>query len=67
MTFSGSVAGNEDDGMFCSAAPLLRGDPKRRGSPNTTASAPKVAAFSSIFWRFESSLNNLLSTVKTAI
>jgi len=67
MTFSISLGGNESGGVLSPAVRLPgRGD-DRRGSPKTTASAPNVAAFSTIFSSFESKLNHQLSTLKTAI
>lgn len=67
MNFSISLGGNESEGVLCPAerVPGLVGE--RRRSPKTTASAPNVAAFSSIFSSFESKLNHQLSTLKTAI
>ena len=67
MTFSESLGGNEGGGVLGSAVRLRGTGAERRRSPNTTASAPKFAAFSIIFSRLESALNHQLSTVKTAI
>src|SRR5262245_60754265 len=62
-----SSGGDEGGGVLCPVVEFPAGGDDRPGSPKTTASAPNVAAFSSIFSRFSSSLNHQLSTAKTAI